>query len=549
MGYAIVNGPGPDGRYTLSLDFGESQRQALIAALNEALARVDEKIPAAQSKVNQAEAAKAAQLVKVQQAFEELQAAMNNLPPGSPVPDTSVYTEELKTYRTLEQKLAPFETALKSLERSKKNVQLKIIEYTNLVVTEERQAWCCDFTENAPIGLALATVDIPGDPNLVLLAPGGRFWAGSDGVEKERALCSPEQAYFNAAIFPGWQKYKPTYRWGTITALDRDTGLATVSLPDTRSSANRLPIDQESVLTDVPFQYMTCGHQAFDVDDNVVIQFTGYLWNVRTIIGFLDNPKPCPLTFVGGGPFNGAGCQLQVGIPMDCQEVWSTAGELFAGFDESIKNCWSGGKKPYTFEFIDGDAPPGVSIDQETGFIIGTPSAMFSTRTLRIRAYDALYEAGVNERFADSSAIEFSSGQVAFPSTATSGNISWLSDGTALPFDWHTRNSSPLWNSLFPTLADSILYSRFEMHATAVGAGARSDQVSNSSDQNLLIEYGGVDIFSEGSLCVYVTADPTANPYLTECSLQIGYSTNSITDPHGVLGSALLSVFNPPWLT
>jgi hypothetical protein len=82
------------------------------------------------------------------------------------------------------------------------------------------------------------------------------------------------------------------------------------------------------------------------------------------------------------------------------------------------------------------------------------------------------------------------------------------------------------------------------MHSFSVGAGGVA---TNSAEQNLNEEYGGVDISGDANP-VIVTGDASKEPYLTEVEVQIGYSTNSLTDPHGVLGSALITVFKPPWL-
>lgn len=119
-----------------------------------------------------------------------------------------------------------------------------------------------------------------------------------DGELRARELLSPEQAYFNAAMLPGWQKFKPTYRWGTITYKNESLNLVNVALATATSSAQtspRLNINQSPELNGVPVAYMDCNSEAFDVGDRCVVQFEAQDWERPVVIGFLDNPKACPI--------------------------------------------------------------------------------------------------------------------------------------------------------------------------------------------------------------------------------------------------------------
>jgi hypothetical protein len=488
MGYAVITGGGTDGRYDIELDFGESTRVALLNTANAVLVALDAKIVAAQEKVTTAKGLEAAQQAKVDAAYLDLQAKMNNLAPGSPVPDTAAYTAELKALRQLEFKTKPFSTILESLKRSKAELQRKISDFIQLQTTRQAEAWCADLTENAPQGMAIATLEIPGEDNLILLAPGGRFWQPSDGVLRARELMSPEQAYFNASILPGWQKFKPTYRWGTITAINRDTQRATVNLPGTTSSAQRLNVDQEAVLQNVPFQYMTCGHAAFENGDNVVVEFTGQDWAAQKIIGFLDNPKACGPQFIGGGPFIYPAVQLQVGIPMRLQQALYLSGDSYEftyAYTESLNDCFTGGQPPYSYAFIDGDAPPGVGFEPITGKFSGTLAAGFETRTLKIRCFDSRYVEGENVLYADSSPIEFSSGELTFIDSESSIDVNWYNDGSlyvsgAEVGRWHTGGDSAWADANLPTLADAVM-PRYQGYCTLISP-AKADALHASYD-------------------------------------------------------------------
>ena len=155
-----------------------------------------------------------------------------------------------------------------------------------------RAAWCVDFTEDATG--EVATVEIPGEDKLLLIAPGAPKPVAADGVLVAREAQSPEQVFWNAAVLPGWQKFRPTYRRGTITALDTSAETASVSIAGDASSAQNLDINPTATLTNVPVQYMTCNAGAFEVGDKAVIKFMGGEWLQPKIVGFAENPRPCP---------------------------------------------------------------------------------------------------------------------------------------------------------------------------------------------------------------------------------------------------------------
>lgn len=173
-----------------------------------------------------------------------------------------------------------------------------------------RAAWCADFTEDATG--EVATVEIPGEDKLLLIAPGAPKPVAADGALVAREAQSPGQVFWNAAVLPGWQKFRPTYRRGTITALDTAAETASVTLAADVSSAQNLGINPTPYLTNVPVQYMTCNAGAFEVGDKAVIKFTGGEWLQPKIVGFAENPRPCPYgthlifwvrgTGPGGGP-------------------------------------------------------------------------------------------------------------------------------------------------------------------------------------------------------------------------------------------------------
>ena len=175
---------------------------------------------------------------------------------------------------------APSALTLKAIDDAKRNLKANTERLSLLRLTKSSlELQIRNINAEIAIWIAKASSDTPvyGD---------GQLWS--------RELLSPEQVYFNAAILPGWQKDKPTYRWGTASNIDYDNDTMTVTLSDTpTSSAQRLNVNKVSTLSDVPVEYLTCNADAFADGDRVVVQFTGQSWDDPKVIGFVDNPKQC----------------------------------------------------------------------------------------------------------------------------------------------------------------------------------------------------------------------------------------------------------------
>ncbi len=162
-------------------------------------------------------------------------------------------------------------------------------------------AWCADYTED--LTGTVGTIEINGDPGAgVNLRPGypegnAAHNPGRDGQTMNIRSMTPEQAFYNLAMMPGWQKWRPTYRLGTIMNM---TGITcSVRLDDAYSSmasngTGPLNINEVWDIANVPIQYMTCNESAFKIGDRVLVQFMG---QVPKVIGFVSNPKKCAEVF------------------------------------------------------------------------------------------------------------------------------------------------------------------------------------------------------------------------------------------------------------
>jgi len=160
---------------------------------------------------------------------------------------------------------------------------------------------------------------------------------------------NPYQYFYNTAMLPGHQRWRPLYRYGKITKINSSKTRATVEVEKAYSltgkgtknvleralaakgktiddmpglninyekdvedrepyhvakRTNILNPDYEMEIEDVPFSYMSCDGKAFEKDDVVLIKFRDSWdktkqigWGNPQIIGFKKQPKPCPFVF------------------------------------------------------------------------------------------------------------------------------------------------------------------------------------------------------------------------------------------------------------
>lgn len=293
MGFATIVEGGEDGRYTIELDTGEPVRLILVAQATAAVAKLEAELVDANALLDEAEAAEAEQALKAQAAINAFAAYQASLPPGSPMSDSSAAMFEVQQLNRLKITNQPLRTLVDALKFDLASARKKLGEWNLLQTLETRQAWCADFTEDREAGAIVGTIEIPGEPKLVLIKPGAAYWNTPDGFLLSRELMRPDHAFFNAAVLPGVTKWKPKYRWGTITAMDDATETCTVEVAEQTATQRRLDVNQETTLTEVPVEYMDCGYSIFEVDDRVVVEFLGQDWAAPRIIGFVDNPRAC----------------------------------------------------------------------------------------------------------------------------------------------------------------------------------------------------------------------------------------------------------------
>lgn len=386
MGYALITSDDGDGRYTIQLDWGETLRMGYVNAATALVASLTQRIAAQQVVVDAADANEAAIRADLTEVFDAIAEQMQASPGGYSQAAQSLFESLLGQLRKAEASSAPARIALRQLTAQLVTARKRLFTWENLVCLVSRQAWCADYTEGA--SGYVATLDIPGESDLILIAPGARVpVTAQDGYMQARELMSPEQAYFNVAILPGWQIDLPTYRWGTLTRIDWDTNVGNVTLASALSSAQRLDVNRESALTGIPFSYMGSDCRAFNDDSKVIVDLREG-WAAPRIIGFLDNPRPDP-------PKIAAITAFQRTFTQDKPDSADYSAE------------WTGGAAPRTYTLLEGSLPAGISLDQSTGVISGTPTTGPSVSSgIVIRCSDTFYDEAKNRRYDDSPPFE-----------------------------------------------------------------------------------------------------------------------------------------------
>lgn len=299
MGKATVVSGGAEGRYTINVDLGNARKTQELAAVNARIAELEPQIAAAylessnlDSQINSASNAVEAAITAYSNALTSGNGDLAAL--------QKAIQDALSVVNELVKKKAPIAYKAEMLKAEQNNLISRRAVLQGLQLTDQRLAWCADFTENATG--EVATIEVPDEPVRIYVAPGGIAPTAQDGVLVAREMQTPEQVFVNAAILPGVQKWKPKFRIGTLASKDDEAGTCVVLLDEAKSTPLELDINFRSLLQGVPIEYMDCNGAVFEPGDKVLVRFEGRDWFQPKVIGFADGPRPCAagLSFNGG---------------------------------------------------------------------------------------------------------------------------------------------------------------------------------------------------------------------------------------------------------
>lgn len=296
MGKARILQAHGEGRYTIEIieareraESAKRQAEARIQTLNAEVNQLDAKIQAAQQAVDQAALEQNAAIEQWQQEVAEQ---------GGSSVDLDAFARKLLG-------AAGKRDALRTEKRSKElriaADQALVARINALPPLRQMQAWCADYTED--LSDVVATAEVPGELASVIIKPGfenaNQWSATADGAIQPALAGTPASVFYNLAMTPGWQKWRPIYRTATITSIDGDT--CSITLDAAASSQQGLSVNAQSSYSNVPILYMDCNGAVFEQGDRVLVAFAG---NVEgpTVVGFEKAPRECNTTFGIYGP-------------------------------------------------------------------------------------------------------------------------------------------------------------------------------------------------------------------------------------------------------
>lgn len=212
------------------------------------------------------------------------------------------------------------------IDRDKKIEQLEL-----LLASFESQIidiWCCTYSDQFKVGDVVQTAEVPGHyldvPELrvatlypmtadqitvayyersINIGPQGVNLPVYGRLKPANSLGSAA-VFYNLAMEPGHEKWKPLWRYGVLTSSDdyiQSTSLSNVTLNAIKcrfgDELSGMTIDADINLVDVPIVYPPCHGRIFQHDDEVLIRFDKLSRVVPKIIGFRREPRQCPPTW------------------------------------------------------------------------------------------------------------------------------------------------------------------------------------------------------------------------------------------------------------
>lgn len=283
MGKARILEAHGEGRYTIEIveareraESAKKQAQGRIAEHESALLALDSDIDSAQVAVNSAAADQ-----------DEAVAAYRN--GNLDIKHLSKYAEAIAQAAGKRDQLVSQKRAKEMLIAADETL---IARVDALPPLRKMQVWCADYTED--LSGEIATAEVPGEIGSVIIKPGseGRGWSSSDGAMQPALAGTPAGTFYNLAMMPGWQKWRPTYRVATITAIDGDQ--CDIDLDSASSSQQGLNVNTRNSYSNVQILYMDCNGGAFEEGDRVLVAFAGNV-DGPLVVGFEKEPRGCSI--------------------------------------------------------------------------------------------------------------------------------------------------------------------------------------------------------------------------------------------------------------
>ncbi|TFH84729.1 hypothetical protein EQG41_20890, partial [Billgrantia azerbaijanica] len=287
MGKGRVLAAHGEGRYTIEIAEDRARAESAralavrrVAELDGRINDLDQKISAAQAAVDAAAADQDAAIEQYRLDMDEAgESDIDLAEHAQAVLDAARDRDSLRTQQRL-------------LEVQRAAAQSRIDRIDALPPLRQIEAWCADYTED--LSGEVATAEVPGEIGQVIIKPGfsdGAAWSPSaDGAIQPALAGTPASVFYNLAMMPGWQRWRPTFRIATISNINED--LCDITLDAATSSQQGLPVNAQGSYTGVPIMYMDCNGAAFENGDRVLVAFSGST-EQPMVVGFEQEPREC----------------------------------------------------------------------------------------------------------------------------------------------------------------------------------------------------------------------------------------------------------------
>lgn len=115
-------------------------------------------------------------------------------------------------------------------------------------------AWCSDLTED--LSGEVGMIEVPNERQYINIRPGynneADYNQNRDGQIQPVIASGPATSFLNLSIFPGWQKWKPTYRYAHIItgSIDYEMSTCDIIIDPSFSTQKSINVNQGTVFID-----------------------------------------------------------------------------------------------------------------------------------------------------------------------------------------------------------------------------------------------------------------------------------------------------------
>jgi hypothetical protein len=367
MGKAIINASKGEGEYSVTVLYSTAYMDAKVERIDAEIESLNGVKDGLLQQVQIAENALSA-------AKAEMNAAMNSSEPDMARVRRLVYAVNSATMKlsAVSADVGRVELRIAALEKEKEALDKDVPS------EKTTSAWCADLTDDLSGEVGTIELGRSEDADVLIIKPGysdASYSESEDGSMTAVMGMSPAAAVYNYAALPGAAKWKPRYRLGTASNIDKAADTMTVTLDNLEIAG--LDCNAQETLTGVAVQYMSCNAGVFVDGDKVVIDFNG---EGPVVIGFESSPRSCTGFYlrptIDGRSLETGGQKFYLKFTRSNGETHETETRSVAGGQDQIRHQYCG---PYDISSWDriSDVEVWMKADRDSSRATENVGAMF----------------------------------------------------------------------------------------------------------------------------------------------------------------------------